>query len=131
MLRELIAAQEKVFPKGELEITPDKFTNCGLCLLPLNEGCSMDQMEHLRPKFVSELQAAISATDTALLFGLTLREITVGPVTPRQQGMCLRDEGSASVKVRVCIDAMSMFSARSVNRAKPPAEKSFFATRCG
>lgn len=47
------------------------------------------------------------------------------PVTPRQ-GMSLRDEGGSSIRIRVFIDAMSIFSALAVDRVKPPAEKSLF-----
>lgn len=62
-----------------------------------------------RSTFVSELQAAISATDSALMVGLTLHEIKEGPVSPRT-GMRLRDDGGSSTSIHVCIDAMSIFS---------------------
>jgi hypothetical protein len=76
-----------------------------------------------RSTFVSELQAAISATDSSLMLALTFHEIAKGPVTPKE-GMLLRESGKSIVSVRVCIDAMSVFSALSSDRIKPPAEKS-------
>lgn len=59
-----------------------------------------------RSTFVSELQAAIFAADSALMLGLTLHETKEGLVSPR---------------IRMCIDFTSMFSALSVDRVKPPA----------
>ena len=38
--------------------------------------------------------------------------------------MRLRESGGFAIKVRVCIDATSVWSALEVDRVKPPAEKS-------
>lgn len=46
-----------------------------------------------------------------------------GPVTPKQ-GMQLRGEGGSTIKPRVCIDAMPLFSALAVDRRNPPAQQS-------
>ena len=62
-----------------------------------------------RSTFVSDLQAAIAATDSALMMGLTLHEIANRPITPRG-GMDMRDRGVSMTRIRVCIDAMSMYS---------------------
>lgn len=78
-----------------------------------------------RSTFVSELQAAISATDTDLMLGLTWHETNKGPVS-LHQGMQLRDEGGSSISIRICVDAMSIFSALSVDCVTPPAEKSLY-----
>ena len=45
-----------------------------------------------RSTFASETQAAIAATDAALMLGLTLHEVRSGPVSPRC-GMHLLQEG--------------------------------------
>ena len=76
-----------------------------------------------RSTFVSELQAAISATDSAIMHALTLHEVHSGPVTPKE-GIRLRESGGFAAKIRVCIDAMSVWSALNADRVKPPAEKS-------
>ena len=76
-----------------------------------------------RSTFTSELQAAIMATETGVLLATTLHEITQGALTPTQ-GMTLRDTGKLCIKIALCIDAMSVWSALSMERVKAPAEKS-------
>ena len=76
-----------------------------------------------RSTFVSDLQAAIAATDSAIMLALTLHEIVKGPVTPKE-GLTLRERGGMNIGLRVCVDAMSVFAAIAVDHIKPPAEKS-------
>lgn len=45
--KEIIAALEQVFRKGQLDITPLKITNCGLRHSQLKDGDSMGQTEDL------------------------------------------------------------------------------------
>lgn len=54
---------------------------------------------------------------------VTLHEIAKGPVNPKH-GMQLHDGGGSTIKIRVCIDAMPVFSALAIDRVKFPAEKS-------
>ena len=45
---EFIVAWERVFGKGELDITHDNFTNCGTRHTKTSEGYELDQTEYLK-----------------------------------------------------------------------------------
>ena len=75
-----------------------------------------------RSTFASETQAAIAATDSALMLALTMHEIRAGPVTPRQ-GMTLLQDGGLNFKINLGVDAMNLVSALRNARLRTPSER--------
>ena len=71
--------------------------------------------------FTSELQAAIATTETGALLATMLHELDKGALTARE-ALTLREAGRLTVKLELCIDAMSVWSALSTERIKTPAE---------
>ena len=75
-----------------------------------------------RSTFASETQAAIAATDAALMLGLTLHEIQSGPVTPRV-GMTLMQDGGLNMHINLGVDAMNLVSAIQAAQLRTPSER--------
>ena len=49
VFNELMGSLEKVFGKGEIEITHGSFACCGVQYTKLEDGYSMDQNQYVRP----------------------------------------------------------------------------------
>ena len=79
-----------------------------------------------RSTFASETQAAIAATDSALMLALTMHQIRAGPVTPRQ-GMTLLQDGGLNIKINMGVDAMILVSALRNARLRTPSERTMLS----
>jgi hypothetical protein len=75
---------------------------------------------------VSELAAALAATDGLLALSVTMHEIAVGPKGPKA-AMDVRDGlVMCAYKSSLVIDAMGLLSSVAAAKPKAPAEKSLF-----
>ena len=80
----------------------------------------------MRATFSAELYAATDTMDAGLLQSVTLEEITRGRPLSMTEAKKVMESGPEHIKVCLCVDAMSVYSAISAPTLKVPAESSTF-----